>query len=294
MIPAASGKIRTMGDDPVLLHELWRTRKSGIAPGLKQLISLLREQYNYVSVLATDSTGFQTSISQRAKGVQRENMNTERGTVVRVCRDGQYAEAAFTGFDPSFPEKAYKWIRTELEAQIALLRETGTAPYATPLLPDEERTIFEEMETERLPEEENLEALIGILSGISDRGMAEGKDLVDCMARASSTHVSKLFLTENRIYDKQGKPFTTSSVDDRKTVTSTVNTMPPYYALAYIDRNGDCVRQRSESWGYANQIGTGVEELYTPVAVRIVSKSGNVPSAEIFMEHGRIMAARQN
>ena len=23
-----------MGDDPVLLHELWRTRKSGIAPGL--------------------------------------------------------------------------------------------------------------------------------------------------------------------------------------------------------------------------------------------------------------------
>ena len=46
--------------------------------------------------------------------------------------------------------------------------------------------------------------------------------------------VGKKFLTENRIYDKQGKPFTTSSVDDRKTVTSTVNTMPPYYALAYI------------------------------------------------------------
>ena len=57
-----------------------------------------------------------------------------------------------------------------------------------------------------------------------------------------------------------------------------------YYALAYIDRNGDCVRQRSESWGYANQIGTGVEELYTPVAVRIVSKSGSVPSVELFME----------
>ena len=57
-----------------------------------------------------------------------------------------------------------------------------------------------------------------------------------------------------------------------------------YYALAYIDRNGDCVRQRSESWGYANQVGTGVEEIYTPVEVKIVSKSGTVPSAEIFME----------
>ena len=57
-----------------------------------------------------------------------------------------------------------------------------------------------------------------------------------------------------------------------------------YYALAYIDRNGDCVRQRSESWGYANQIGTGLVDIYTPAAIKIVAKSGNVPSAEIFME----------
>ena len=171
---------------------------TGIAPGLKKLITRLQQDYEYVSILSTDCAGFQASISQHAKSVQRENMNTERGTVVRVCRDGQYAEAAFTGFDPACPEKAYEWIRTELEAQITLLRETETAPYATPLLPDEERVLFEEMETERLPEEENLEAVIDILSRISDRGMAEGKDLVDCMARASSTHVSKLFLTEKQ------------------------------------------------------------------------------------------------
>jgi len=57
-----------------------------------------------------------------------------------------------------------------------------------------------------------------------------------------------------------------------------------YYAIAYIDRNGDGVRQRSESWGYANQIGTGVEELYTPAGVKIASKSGNVPAVELFME----------
>ena len=57
-----------------------------------------------------------------------------------------------------------------------------------------------------------------------------------------------------------------------------------YYAIAYIDRNGDCVRQRSESWGYANQIGIGVVDLYTPVEVKIVSKSGTVPSVELFME----------
>ena len=57
---------------------------TGMAPGLKKLISLLREQYDYVSVLATDSTGFQASISQKAKSVSRETLTTERGTVVRV------------------------------------------------------------------------------------------------------------------------------------------------------------------------------------------------------------------
>jgi microcystin-dependent protein len=51
---------------------------------------------------------------------------------------------------------------------------------------------------------------------------------------AYGTGGGKKFLTENRIYDKQGKSITTYQLDDTKTVTSTVNTMPPYYALAYI------------------------------------------------------------
>ena len=60
---------------------------TGIAPGLKELIGLLRKRYDYVSVLSTDSTGFSVSISQRAKSVSRETIATERGTVVRVYRD---------------------------------------------------------------------------------------------------------------------------------------------------------------------------------------------------------------
>ena len=61
---------------------------AGIAPGLKELVSLLRARYEYVSVLSTDSVGFSAAISQRSKSVNRETMTTERGTVVRVCRKG--------------------------------------------------------------------------------------------------------------------------------------------------------------------------------------------------------------
>ena len=61
---------------------------TSLAPGLKELIALLRQRYDYVSVLSTDTVGFQVAISQRAKSVTRNTLCTERGTVVRVCSGG--------------------------------------------------------------------------------------------------------------------------------------------------------------------------------------------------------------
>ncbi|MCR5296536.1 MAG: TldD/PmbA family protein [Clostridiales bacterium] len=175
---------------------------AGIAPGLKELTALLRERFDYVSILSTDSVGFQTAISQRAKSVNRETMTTERGTVVRVYRDGLYSEAALTGFNPDKVRETAESITAELEAQFRLLKAAGVQPYETGKLPDEKRTIFAEMETERLPEQEDLAELVNRLSAISDRGMKEGEAqgirMIDCNTRASSTHICKLFLTENQ------------------------------------------------------------------------------------------------
>ena len=118
---------------------------TGIAPGLKQLISLLRKEYDYVSVLSTDSAGFQASISQRSKSVSRETLTTERGTVVRVYRGSLYSEAAFTGFDPEKVQETCRWISRELDSQLRILEACGIQPYETAKLPDGERTIFAEM-----------------------------------------------------------------------------------------------------------------------------------------------------
>ena len=175
---------------------------AGIAPGLKELVSLLRKRYDYVSVLSTDSVGFSVSISQRAKSVARQNMTTERGTVVRVYRDGLYAESAFTGFDPSKAAERYESIVGELDAQLRLLKAAGVEPFETGILPDEERTVFAEMEMARLPQAEEIAVLVDRLSAVSDSGMehgrAKGLTLIDFQTRASSTHVCKLFLTENQ------------------------------------------------------------------------------------------------
>ncbi len=171
---------------------------TGIADGLKTLIALLSPSYDYVSVLATDSKGFRVSISQRRKAISTETMTTERGIVVRVCKDGLYSEAAFNTFDPSHPEETAEMVRSSVAAQREVLAASGTAVYKTAVLADEPFTLFTEMETDSLPEETDLSALVDRLTALSNEGMKQGSNMLDCMANAQSTHVCKMFLTANR------------------------------------------------------------------------------------------------
>ena len=169
-----------------------------IAPGLKKLVALLGEDFDYVSVLSTDSTGFAARISQRAKAVDHSTMMTERGSVVRVRRGGLYSEYAFNRFDPERPELTAAEARRVLSEQFALLEESGSEIYDTPVLPDEPCALREEMETGQLPEEADLGALVDKLSEMSARGAAASELAVDCILRAQSTHVCKMFLTKRR------------------------------------------------------------------------------------------------
>ena len=169
-----------------------------IAPGLKELVAALGQDYGYVSVLATDSVGWRISISQRSKSVSNQSMTTERGCVVRVWKDGRYAEAAFNEFDPEAPEATLAQVRAELAAQAALLEACGAEVYDTPALADEPCTLFVEKECAELPEACDQAALVEQMTGYSDRGMAIIEGALDVMANATSTHISKLFLTANR------------------------------------------------------------------------------------------------
>ena len=170
----------------------------GIAPGLRKLTELLGEDYDYVSVLSTDSTGFTVSISQRAKSVTHSTMMTERGSVVRVRRGGLYSEYAFDRFDPEHPEETAAEARRVLDGQFALLEETGSVVYDTPTLPDEPCVLRVEMETGSMPEETDLGVLVDKFSEMSSRGVAASEYAIDCRLRAQSTHVSKMFLTRSR------------------------------------------------------------------------------------------------
>ncbi len=171
---------------------------TSIKPGLQALIALLRRDYDYVSVLATDSKGLAVRISQRSKSVSSQTMTTERGVVARVYRNGQYAEYAFNAFDPADPAAAAAEIRRAMDAQLALLQANTVKTYETPILPDEAQTLFVEKEAAELPEQTDVKALVEKLGVISDKGVSLHENALDCMVSAQSTHICKMFLTEKR------------------------------------------------------------------------------------------------
>ncbi|MBQ9458350.1 MAG: TldD/PmbA family protein [Oscillospiraceae bacterium] len=182
-----------------------------ITPALRALVDDLGRDYEYVSVLSTDSVGFSVSISQRSKRVSNQNMTTERGSVVRVYKGGQYSECAFNEFDAAHVDETARMLRGELEKQFSMLARAGVAAYETGKLADEPLELFVEKETGLLPEKTDLSALVDKLTALSDQGVKTISGALDCLTNATSTHISKLFLTKNRFL-RQSYVYTEGSV----------------------------------------------------------------------------------
>ncbi|SEL19704.1 TldD protein [Butyrivibrio sp. ob235] len=168
-----------------------------LAPGLKMLIDELSEEYDYVSVLASDSKGFSIQASQKSKAITSENMTTERGCVVRVYKDGLYSEYSFNKPDKDMSAFASK-LKNILNDQFEIIKKTSTEVFDTDKLDDEPCELFTEMETDIMPQDVDLGALMEKLQSYSDRAVKLKDFMIDAPASAKSTHVCKMFLTKNR------------------------------------------------------------------------------------------------
>ena len=170
----------------------------GLVPGLKKLIALLRKDYDYVSVLSTDSKGLKVAISRHSKSVSNQTMTTERGTVVRVYKNGLYSEYSLDRFDPERVKEQAAEMTLAMNAQLKVLESCGFEVFETGKLEDAPLELLSERETEQLPEEADIPALVQELSNISEKAFTLSENVLDCAIAAQSTHICKLFLTENR------------------------------------------------------------------------------------------------
>ena len=115
-----------------------------------------------------------------------------------MCQGKKYAEVALNTADWNDLGAIIGFIRSELAMQDEMLKKLDVSVYETGILDDEPLEFFGQKETEYLPEEADLKELAGKLISISDKGMEMGSDVIECIARAQSTHISKMFLTPNR------------------------------------------------------------------------------------------------
>ncbi|MBN1836967.1 MAG: TldD/PmbA family protein [Spirochaetales bacterium] len=162
---------------------------------LREVVHLLRREYPYVSLLATDCRGLRYAVQRREASIQESRFG-ERGSVVRIHDGHGYIEFSFNeGGEPE-----------ALAAEIcrnaaALARQRSALPGAArryPLPEEEALTGRWQGEVGELPEQAGGEQVVRSLTELRDRAFTLSDCLVDMRVIYEGVRVSKLFLSAAR------------------------------------------------------------------------------------------------
>lgn len=165
-----------------------------VKPKVVELIKLLNETFDYVSVLSTDVCGTSYRVGQRQTSVGDYGFG-ERGFVARVYYNQTYLEYSFNEINNV--EKLANTITTQLVSEWKALEELGISKMDSPIMNEEE--IVQEMlgEIEIDPESLSANEILDHLKQISDAG-AKHEGIIEFMASMSFAHVNKMFLSNKK------------------------------------------------------------------------------------------------
>lgn len=165
-----------------------------VKPQVKRLIEILKDEYEYVSVLATDVTGTSYSYGQRMKSINPYRFS-ERGFVVRAYQSGGYQEYSFNQLENV--EALAKKIITALKAQKELLEGLAIEKYETPLIYEEEMAKeFANEEADSI-NTTSKEEIMEKLKSLSDAGVGYPA-VMECQASFTHVVVNKMFISEKK------------------------------------------------------------------------------------------------
>lgn len=165
-----------------------------IKPKIKELITLLDNEFEYVSVLCTDVSGTSYRVGQRQTNVGDYGFG-ERGFVVRVYENGSYCEYSFNECEDV--KACAKTITSVLKDELRALEKLGVSKMESPLIHEEEITESMINEIEVNPEEMSAEDILAHLKKISDAG-AKHEEVIEFQAAMQFAHVNKMFLSDKK------------------------------------------------------------------------------------------------
>lgn len=158
-------------------------------PLVKKLVDKLSENYDYVSVLGTDTSGKSYHVSRTGIEVN-DTFLTERGFVARIYNGVNYSEYSFN----EISEDKLNFLVKEIDKR--LNKTSGDIPLNSyDVIKEEEMkdSFFGEVEID--PEDVSPEVIIRELTGIRDEALSYSDMVIDFQVRYNTLHVSKMFIS---------------------------------------------------------------------------------------------------
>lgn len=164
---------------------------------LKELVRKLSEDFDYVSVLGTDTKG--TTYSVRGSGTNiTDSMWNERGFVVRVFNGINYSEYSFNNISESNIDKITEDIRASVYNQLDQIKKSSVNMDRYRLIEEENciRSFYGNVQIpiDHISEKEKIE----MLTAIRDKAFQHSEYVVDFQSVYNEAHVSKLFISAKK------------------------------------------------------------------------------------------------
>lgn len=161
---------------------------------LKNIINILKEEFEYVSILGVDNTGKRFVVRTSGTSVLPSN-EEDRGFVLRVFQDIGFSEYSFNSIDvDTVCNKIREIAKNDRELY---LKNNNFVEYSNKPK-DEKLEIFHVSDVESLPSDVNPQEVINKLTSIHDRTMKKYSKLIQVQLMISVTQVNKIFLSVNK------------------------------------------------------------------------------------------------
>ncbi|MGP1437681.1 MAG: TldD/PmbA family protein [Treponema sp.] len=163
---------------------------------LKKLIKELSKEFEYASILATDSKGKTFTVRKKSISVGDSFMCTECGYVVRVYNGIGYSEYSFNVIEDvsSIVSKMKEIAKTDVD----FLKNNDVSFVSYPLIKEEETTKTFFAEIGQPLDAMNAKEKIEYMTKIMQKGLAYNSKLIDFVVNYEEVQVSKMFLSTKK------------------------------------------------------------------------------------------------
>ena len=162
---------------------------------LKKLVDDLSEDYAYVSILGTDSTGMVYLVQKTGASINDSRWG-ERGFVARVFNGNGYSEYSFNEIKNI--EEVKRAIHQTVRDDVDFLKSEGIDFIDYPLIDEDSLKESFSGNVATLPDTVSPEIIIKSITDTMNKGLSMADFLIDLRIRYDYTGISKIFISSRK------------------------------------------------------------------------------------------------